>query len=374
LAEHAANSDPDFDALFGAALSPFKRIVLAVSGGSDSMALMVLVARWIASGRAPRGLFVDVATVDHGLRAASSQEAEWVAARAKALGFSHTTLVWGGDKPGTGIQERAREARYALLVAHAGEVGASAVVTAHTADDQAETLIMRLGRGSGLDGLAGMARARPLLPDGSVQLVRPLLGLSKSYLAATLTAAGGTWLDDPSNERIDFERVRLRAADAHLAALGLSNDKLALSAGRLARARDALEHLTAERLAALADVHGGAYASLDRDAWRREPAEIRVRILARLLGSGSARSGPGARQGGGSDARRLHRFAGEYDATALSGARPQQASGASTRSGRGGAVGLAVSHQIRCGRRSGGRGATRTRCGPAARACSVCNP
>jgi tRNA(Ile)-lysidine synthase len=285
LAEHAANSDPDFDALFGAALSPFKRIVLAVSGGSDSMALMVLVARWIASGRAPRGLFVDVATVDHGLRAASSQEAEWVAARAKALGFSHTTLVWGGDKPGTGIQERAREARYALLVAHAGEVGASAVVTAHTADDQAETLIMRLGRGSGLDGLAGMARARPLLPDGSVQLVRPLLGLSKSYLAATLTAAGGTWLDDPSNERIDFERVRLRAADAHLAALGLSNDKLALSAGRLARARDALEHLTGERLAALADVHGGAYASLDRDAWRREPAEIRVRILARLLGA-----------------------------------------------------------------------------------------
>jgi tRNA(Ile)-lysidine synthase len=289
LVEAAKSRDPDLDALLGAVLSPFKRIVLAVSGGSDSMALMVLVARWIASGQAPRGLAVDVATVDHGLRSASSQEAEWVAVRAKALGFTHTTLVWGGEKPGTGIQARAREARYALLVAHAGRVSGAdqgapvAVVTAHTADDQAETLLMRLGRGSGLDGLAGMAPSRPLLPDGSVRLVRPLLGLSKAQLAAMLKAAGGTWIDDPSNERTDFERVRIRAADEHLAALGLSNDKLSLSALRLQRAREALEHLTAAKLASLVDVHGGAYASLDRAAWRQEPAELRVRLLARLL-------------------------------------------------------------------------------------------
>jgi tRNA(Ile)-lysidine synthase len=289
LANCATRREFDPDTLFGAALSPFKRVVLAVSGGSDSMALMSLVARWIASGKAPRGLSVDVATVDHGLRAASSREAEWVAACAKALGFSHTTLVWGGEKPGSGIQERAREARYALLAAHAGRIarsgegGPAAVVTAHTADDQAETLLMRLGRGSGLDGLAGMAASRPLLPDGSVQLVRPLLGFSKSDLAALLADAGGDWIEDPSNERIDFERVRLRAAEAHLAALGLSNDKLALSAARLMRARDALEQLAAQRLTALVDVHGGAYASLDRDAWLREPAELRVRMLARLL-------------------------------------------------------------------------------------------
>jgi tRNA(Ile)-lysidine synthase len=275
--------DQDLDALFGALLAPFKRAVLAVSGGSDSMALMVLAARWLATGRAPEGLAVEVATVDHGLRAGSAKEAAWVAERAKSLGFAHTTLVWGGNKPDSALQARAREARYALLVAHARAETPAAVVTAHTADDQAETLLMRLGRGSGLDGLAAMAPSRPLLPDGSVRLVRPLLGVSKGFLAALLREQGETWLDDPSNERLDFERARLRAAHDHLAALGLSNDKLALSAARLTRARDALEHVTDARLAALVNFHHGVFASLDRTAWESEPEEIRVRLLARLL-------------------------------------------------------------------------------------------
>lgn len=290
--DELAVHDQDLEALFGALLAPFQRVVLAVSGGSDSMALMVLVAEWVASGRAPAGLTVEVATVDHGLRASSAREAEWVAERAKALGFKHTTLVWGGNKPGSALQARAREARYALLVAHARGAMPAAVVTAHTADDQAETLIMRLGRGSGLDGLAAMAPSRPLLPDGSVQLVRPLLGLSKAFLASMLKETGGTWLDDPSNERLDFERVRLRAAHDHLAALGLSNDKLALSAQRLTRARDALERVTDVRLAALVNEHGGAFASLDRAAWEAEPEEIRVRLLSRLLTTFGGRAKP----------------------------------------------------------------------------------
>lgn len=289
--------DQDFDALFGGLLAPFSRAVLAVSGGSDSTALMVLVSRWLASGRAPSGLSVDVATVDHGLRVGSAREADWVAERARALGFSHTTLVWGGQKPGSALQARAREARYALLVAHARGAKTTgdtpiAVVTAHTADDQAETLIMRLGRGSGLDGLAGMAPSRPLLPDGSVRLVRPLLGLSKGFLAATLKETGGDWLDDPSNERLDFERVRLRAAHDHLSALGLSNDKLALSAARLTRSRDALERLTDARLSTLVDDHGGVFASLDRVAWEGEPEDIRVRLLCRLLGAFGGQAKP----------------------------------------------------------------------------------
>jgi len=278
-----AISDHDIDALLGALLKPFRHVVLAVSGGSDSMALMLLAARWVASGKSPAGVVLSVATVDHGLRAGSAREAEWVADRAKALGFQHTTLVWGGDKPGSALQARAREARYALLVAHARVAVPAAVVTAHTADDQAETLIMRLGRGSGLDGLAGMAPSRPLLPDGSVGLVRPLLKLSKGLLAHVVKQAGGAWLDDPSNERLDFERVRLRAAHDHLSALGLTNDKLALSASRLTRAREVLERTTEARLAALVDVHDGSFASLERKAWEREPEDIRVRLLARLL-------------------------------------------------------------------------------------------
>lgn len=276
--------DQDLDALF-ALLAPFKRAVLAVSGGPDSMALMLLVSRWVASGKAPAGLSFDVATVDHGLRLASTREADWVAERARELGFTHTTLVWSGAKPDSGIQAQAREARYALLAAHARGHVPSAIVTAHTSDDQAETLLMRLGRGSGLDGLAGMAPLRPLLPDRSVQLARPLLGLSKARLVATLNDAGRAWLDDPSNERLDFERVRLRSAQAQLAALGLSNEKLALSAARLTRARDALDKLTEEKVGNLVDVHEGVFASLQRAAWESEPTEIRVRLLARLLGA-----------------------------------------------------------------------------------------
>lgn len=280
--------DQDLEALFGALLAPFHRVVLAVSGGPDSMALMLLAARWMASGKAPRGLAFEVATVDHGLRAGSAHEAGWVAERAKALGFAHTTLVWGGEKAGSALQARAREARYALLVAHAREgmpagSAPAAVVTAHTADDQAETLLMRLGRGSGLDGLAGMAPVRPLLPDGSVQLVRPLLGVSKASLVAVLEEVSAAWLDDPSNERVDFERVRLRKAQDHLRALGLSNDKLALSAGRLTRARDALEQVAEARFAALIDMHDGVFASLQRAAWEAEPEDIRVRLMTRLL-------------------------------------------------------------------------------------------
>ncbi len=273
---------PDLDDLFSI-LTPFKRAVLAVSGGPDSMALMMLAARWVRAGHAPPGLTFDVATVDHGLRQASAHEAEWVAERAKEFGFSHTTLVWSGAKPDTGIQAQAREARYALLAAHASSHPPAAIVTAHTLDDQAETLLMRLGRGSGLDGLSGMAKVRPLLAGGSVQLARPLLGLSKAKLAAELKSMGVDWLNDPSNDRLEFERVRLRAAHVLQGELGLTNEKLALSASRLARARDALDRLTDERLDAIVNLHDGVFASLDRTAWEREPAEVRVRLLSRLL-------------------------------------------------------------------------------------------
>jgi tRNA(Ile)-lysidine synthase len=280
------------DTLFKDVLGPYQRVVLAVSGGVDSVALMTLVSRWVKAGLAPKGLTIEVATVDHGLRQGSAREAEWVAEQASAAGFAHATLAWSAEKPLAGVQERAREARYALLVAHARAARAGAVVTAHTADDQAETFLMRLGRGSGLDGLASMAAARALLPDGSVQLVRPLLGVAKAALAAMIKETGGTWLEDPSNERAEFERVRLRQAHGHLTALGLSNEKLALSAHRLSRARVALDAMTEERIATLVAINGGVFASLSREAWRREPQEVRIRMLVRLLSAFGGDSKP----------------------------------------------------------------------------------
>jgi len=277
-------SDRELDALF-APLASFKVLILAVSGGADSMALMLLVHRWLAGKRdVPETI---VATVDHGLRAEARAEAEWVATQASALGFDPALLTWSGEKPATGIQDAAREARYRLLTELAGAAGRGpiAIVTAHTEDDQAETLLMRLSRGSGLDGLSAMAPQRSL-DDGPVEvvLVRPLLTISGARLRATLRAAGRPWLEDPSNDAERFERVRIRKARPTFAALGLSNEKMALSARRLARAREALESgVGALQRDTQLDLHKGAFASFELAAWQAAPEELRLRLLARLV-------------------------------------------------------------------------------------------
>jgi tRNA(Ile)-lysidine synthase len=266
-------------------LERFRRIILAVSGGADSMALMHLVVGW-AQGLEGETPAIEVVTVDHGLRPRSAEEAAWVEARARALGLAHTTLVWSEKKPRAGIQEAAREARYRLLAEYvlgsrAGRP--AAVVTAHTEDDQAETLLMRLARGSGIDGLSAMPARRPLADEADVEIVRPLLAMPKTRLLATLKARALDWVEDPSNDCLDYERVRLRAAKSELAALGLANDKLALSARRLARAREALDVATSDLVLAAVDSHEGVFASIDRAAFLAAAPELRVRVLMRVL-------------------------------------------------------------------------------------------
>ena len=141
--------------LFGGALGASDRVGLAVSGGSDSTALMVLFADWLAQcGQGTLPFMPTVLTVDHRLRPQSAREAQAVARRAQELGFRHATLVWEEEKPASGLQAAARGARYRLLADYAGRHGITCLLTGHTADDQAETLLMRLTRGSGLDGLA----------------------------------------------------------------------------------------------------------------------------------------------------------------------------------------------------------------------------
>src|SRR5690606_27621674 len=158
-----------------------------------------------------------------------------------------------------GIQEAAREARYDLLSGFAVGVaqGASAaVVTAHHRDDQVETFLMRLARGSGLDGLSGIAASRVA---GGCTIVRPLLGVGKARLVASLKACGASWIEDPSNARLDFERVRLRqASSAALEALGLETEKINESVRRLQASRAALDYATVEFARAVGlDLHGG---------------------------------------------------------------------------------------------------------------------
>jgi len=254
-------------------------IVLAVSGGPDSLALLWLAARWRTALK--RGPALVVVTVDHGLRPEAAREARMVKQLAQSLGLSHRTLRWTGDKPATGLPAAAREARYRLLAQAAKAVGATHIMTAHTRDDQAETVLMRLSRGSGVAGLAAMARETAR--DGAV-LARPLLDVSKQQLIATLTKAKIAFATDPSNSDPRFTRPRLRELMPLLAAEGCDSRNLARLAARAARADAALELLVdgAERFLTL-DSAGHPSGSYDATTFFGLAAEIRIRLLLRAL-------------------------------------------------------------------------------------------
>jgi tRNA(Ile)-lysidine synthase len=253
-------------------------LVLAVSGGPDSVALMWLAARWRKSfARGPRVIAV---TVDHGLRAEAAREAREVKRLARLLDIEHRTSRWTGAKPGRGVPAAAREARYHLLAQAARAVRATHVLTAHTRDDQAETLLMRLLRGSGIAGLSAMARESER--DG-VLIARPLLDVPKSRLIATLDKAKIAFADDPTNRDTAFTRPRLRALLPLLAAEGGDARGLARLASRLARANEAVEVLAdgAERYLALRN--DPSRPGLDARAFGGLPDEIRLRLLRRYL-------------------------------------------------------------------------------------------
>ena len=254
-------------------------IVLAVSGGPDSVALMWLAARWRrALTRGPRLIAV---TVDHGLRAEAKREALDVKRLARSLDLPHRTLHWTGTKPKSGVPAAARSARYRLLAKAARSQGATHILTAHTRDDQAETLLMRMLRGSGFAGLAAMARETER--DG-VLLARPFLNVSKSQLVATLLKAKLDFADDPSNRDTSFTRPRLRTLMPALAAEGGDSRNLARLASRLARANAAVEVLVdgAQRYLALKG-SAASYPGFDAKAFAAMPEEIRLRLLLRAI-------------------------------------------------------------------------------------------
>jgi tRNA(Ile)-lysidine synthase len=255
-------------------------LVLAVSGGPDSTALLVLVARWRAALK--RGPELVAVTIDHGLRPEAAREARAVKRLAGRLGVTHRTLRWAGAKPKTGLQEAARAARYRLLVAAAESAGASHILTAHTLDDQAETVLIRMARGSGLTGLGAMARETPL---GGVVLSRPLLDIPKARLIATLDAVGLSFADDPSNRDPRFTRARMRALMPGLADEGLDAHRLAVLAGRLRRAEATIEVAVAAAAAAVSEQawSAGGPIALDAEKFHRLPAEVALRLLGRAI-------------------------------------------------------------------------------------------
>jgi tRNA(Ile)-lysidine synthase len=262
-----------------APLARFPRVALAVSGGPDSVALMHLAARWRVRCGSPE---LTVLTVDHRLRPESGEEAERVGRMAASLGLPHAVLTWKHDGArSAGLQSRARAARYDLMAGHCHANDIPALATAHTLDDQAETFLMRLKRGSGLDGLAAIPERGEW---AGIVVLRPLLDVPKARLLATLAAAGIAFVSDPSNIDPRFERARVRGSTAALAALSLTPEALALAARRLRRAREALESVAQEFLAANSEISEAGYAVIDREALEAAPHEVALRALSQLIG------------------------------------------------------------------------------------------
>jgi tRNA(Ile)-lysidine synthase len=262
-------------ALFGD-LAAAPAALLAVSGGPDSTALLWLAVRWRRTLKSGPALIA--VTVDHGLRKEAKREAAAVARLAKTLGVPHRTVRWTGAKPQSGIQQAARKARYALLAAAAKKAGASYVVTAHTLDDQAETVLMRMARGSGLAGLSAMPKRSRL---GGLILARPFLDVPKARLVATVVKAKLAYAEDPSNADPKYTRVRLRRLMATLAEEGLDARRLSLLARRLRRADAAIEAEVTRTAALLTEAEGRI--TVPAAEFGRLPAEVGLRLLGRAM-------------------------------------------------------------------------------------------
>jgi len=260
-------------------LGPFEshpHMAVGVSGGADSMALAVLLSRWIKV----RGGQLTALIVDHGLRAAAAAEARSVGRRLRSLGIANRVFHWDGDIPKSNVQAEGRRIRYNLMLAWCARHGVLHLALGHHREDQAETFLLRLGRGSGLDGLAAMAEVNV---GGQIRLLRPFLDVPKARLIATLQASKVDWIEDPTNRDTRHARIRLRAMASQLAAEGLNAERLAATAARLSRARRALETYTAELLVRAVEIYPAGFARLDAARLCASPEEVALRALARIL-------------------------------------------------------------------------------------------
>ncbi len=262
-------------ALAMAALGPFERaprLAVAVSGGSDSVALALLAADW-ARGQGGEAVAL---TVDHRLRPGSRGEAERAGRWLTARDIDHHILTWQESEAGPGLQAAARAARYRLLTGWCSHHHVLHLLLGHQRDDQAETLMLRLARGSGVDGLAAMARSTS---HTDLQLLRPLLDFPREELRDFLRGRGQDWIEDPSNQAERFDRVRWRN---FLAAQRIPAERLALTAQQLGRARQALEAECAALAAECVTIRGSGHAQFDPTPLAAASGEVALRLLAAL--------------------------------------------------------------------------------------------
>ena len=267
--------------LLACAIWPFqlsrapKSIGIAVSGGGDSIALLWLLTPWAKAN----GVSVQVATVNHGLRAEAQAEAKFVADCCAGLGVQHVILDWHGWDGRGNTQASARDARCSLLAAWASAQALDAVVLGHTLDDQAETILLRLARGSGVDGLSGMAVETHL---HAMRWIRPLLGLRRTDLRAYLVRHGKTWVDDPSNDNPAYDRVKVRKAMAILEPLGIDAARLTDTGFRMSLARTALA-IYAQEAAGRHIRQQSGDVMMDRAGMLSLPYETQLRLAAAAI-------------------------------------------------------------------------------------------
>lgn len=276
-------SDREFESLVGGidpALTslPPSIFLAGVSGGADSMALCLLLRRWCHA----HGHRLVAVTVDHALRPDSAEEAGRVSAWLAARGIEHETLRWLDAKPVTGLQAAARSARFKLLTDYAASLGASGLFLAHHVQDQAETMAMRLARGSGPDGLAGI---RPRQMHGSIPVLRPLLTLSPARLRAHCLAEAQVWVEDPSNRDRRYERVRIRQQANEMMEAGLDSGRLDRLAHVFGRLRDWSDKWLVAFLTTFGELDPRGFATLDLSAVRSLPPPLRTKLLSGLLQS-----------------------------------------------------------------------------------------
>lgn len=265
------------------------RLLVAFSGGGDSTGLLAVLS---AARRDHPGLFLHSATVDHGLRSGSADEAEAAALVSRKLGVPYAILRWMGKKPTTGIQAAAREARYRLLAAEAERIGADLIVTGHTLDDQSETVFMRRAR----NPMLGEGMDEAVLIDRRAWVVRPFLRVDRQAIRDHLREMRLSWSEDPSNDNPAFERVRIRQSGA-------------LSGMQVTERRPNQNVLSAQFVRDSVKVHGGAVAVVDlRNCHpRQQPCWTALETIAAILG--------GRQHGAGGDTGRMimDKLAGSAD-------------------------------------------------------------
>jgi tRNA(Ile)-lysidine synthase len=272
-------------------------ILVAISGGSDSTGLLAALAEHLKS--LPNSdLTLSAATIDHGLRAESAGEVCEVAAFCASLGIAHVIRRWEGEKPKNGTMAAAREARYGLLADIAAEISANVIVTAHTVDDQRETLAMRTARLN--EGEAGAATgiAEAMLFDRRIWIVRPFLACRRVDIRAYLEGRSMSWLDDPSNEDVRYERVRTRK--------NLSQEPALFPLPDAGAARAALSDAAAAWLGDYVTVHAGALCAISRKALAADEAVIAYALSHLAAVFGGEPYGPGRER-----MRRILDFIGE---------------------------------------------------------------